>query len=138
MQPEKLAQIKGISSNKAKDISAGFKKQSGVRRLTEFLCSYGIQPVFALRMFKFYGSSAIEVVHENPYILASAHIGASFAEADSFALSLGIDGDSLNRVCGRRAHCFNTPRGVCLGIVERSEIAGLKSRDGVAHYLPAV
>lgn len=116
MQPEKLAQIKGISSNKAKDISAGFKKQSGVRRLTEFLCSYGIQPIFALRMFKFYGSSAIEVVHENPYILASAHIGASFAEADSFALSLGIDGDSLNRVCAAvvfelihnsgNGHCF--------------------------------
>ena len=40
MQPDKLAEIKGISASKAKDISAGFKKQAGVRRLTEFLCSY--------------------------------------------------------------------------------------------------
>ncbi len=120
MQPEKLAGIKGISSAKAKDISAGFKKQAGVRRLTEFLCSYGIQPIFALRMFKFYGNSAIEVVHENPYILASSHIGASFAEADSLALALGLDGDSLNRVCAAvvfelvhnsgNGHCF-IPRG---------------------------
>ncbi len=120
MQPEKLAEIKGISGSKAKDISAGFKKQAGVRRLTEFLCSYGIQPVFALRMFKFYGNSAIEVVHENPYILASSHIGASFAEADSLALALGLDGDSLNRVCAAvvfelvhnsgNGHCF-IPRG---------------------------
>lgn len=120
MQPEKLAEIKGISSSKAKDISAGFKKQAGVRRLTEFLCSYGIQPVFALRMFKVYGNSAIEVVHENPYILASSHIGASFAEADSLALALGLDGDSLNRVCAAvvfelvhnsgNGHCF-IPRG---------------------------
>ncbi len=120
MQPDKLAEIKGISSAKAKDISAGFKKQAGVRRLTEFLCSYGIQPVFALRMFKFYGNSAIEVVHENPYILSSAHIGASFAEADSLALALGLDGDSLNRVCAAvvfelmhnsgNGHCF-IPRG---------------------------
>ena len=120
MQPEKLAEIKGISSSKAKDISAGFKKQAGVRRLTEFLCSYGIQPVFALRMFKFYGNSAIEVVHENPYILASSHIGASFAEADSLALALGLDGDSLTRVCAAvvfelvhnsgNGHCF-IPRG---------------------------
>lgn len=120
MQPEKLAEIKGISSSKAKDISAGFKKQAGVRRLTEFLCSYGIQPVFALRMFKFYGNSAIEVVHENPYILASSHIGASFSEADSLALALGLDGDSLNRVCAAvvfelvhnsgNGHCF-IPRG---------------------------
>ena len=116
MQPEKLAEIKGISSSKAKDISAGFKKQAGVRRLTEFLCSYGIQPIFALRMFKFYGNSAIEVVHENPYILSSSHIGASFAEADSLALALGLDGDSLNRVCAAvvfelvhnsgNGHCF--------------------------------
>ena len=120
MQPEKLAEIKGISGSKAKDISAGFKKQAGVRRLTEFLCSYGIQPVFALRMFKFYGNYAIEVVHENPYILASSHIGASFAEADSLALALGLDGDSLNRVCAAvvfelvhnsgNGHCF-IPRG---------------------------
>ena len=120
MQPEKLAEIKGISSAKAKDISAGFKKQAGVRRLTEFLFSYGIQPIFALRMFKFYGNSAIEVVHENPYILSSSHIGASFAEADSLALALGLEGDSLNRVCAAvvfelvhnsgNGHCF-IPRG---------------------------
>lgn len=120
MQPEKLAEIKGISSAKAKDISVGFKKQAGVRRLTEFLCSYGIQPIFALRMFKFYGNSAIEVVHENPYILSSSHIGASFAEADSLALALGLEGDSLNRVCAAvvfelvhnsgNGHCF-IPRG---------------------------
>lgn len=120
MQPEKLAEIKGISIAKAKDISAGFKKQAGVRRLTEFLCSYGIQPIFALRMFKFYGNSAIEVVHENPYILSSSHIGASFAEADSLALALGLEGDSLNRVCAAvvfelvhnsgNGHCF-IPRG---------------------------
>ena len=87
-----------------------------MRRLTEFLCSYGIQPIFALRMFKFYGNSAIEVVHENPYILSSSHIGASFAEADSLALALGLDGDSLNRVCAAvvfelvhnsgNGHCF--------------------------------
>lgn len=120
MHPEKLAEIKGISSSKAKDIGTGFKKQAGVRRLTEFLCSYGIQPIFALKMFKFYGNSAIDIVHENPYILASSHIGASFAEADALALALGIEGDSINRVCAAlifelahnsgNGHCF-IPRG---------------------------
>lgn len=116
MHPEKLAEIRGIGLNKAKEISAGFKKQAGVRRLTEFLCSYGIQPIFALRLFKFYGDSAIEIVHENPYILSSSHIGASFAEADTLALEIGIDGDSPNRVCAAvifelihnsgNGHCF--------------------------------
>lgn len=116
MQPEKLAEIKGIGAGKAKEISAGFKKQAGVRRLTEFLCSYGIQPLFALRLFKFYGDSALEIIYENPYILSSPHIGASFAEADGLALELGIDGDSANRVCAAvifelmhnsgNGHCF--------------------------------
>lgn len=136
MQPEKLAEIKGISSSKAKDISAGFKKQAGVRRLTEFLCSYGIQPVFALRMFKFYGNSAIEVVHENPYILASSHIGASFAEADSLALALGLDGDSLNRVCA--AVVFELVHNSCNGhcFIPRGKLTMATSQlIGVAHEL---
>ena len=116
MQPEKLAEIRGIGPSKAKEISAGFRKQAGVRRLTEFLCSYGIQPIFALRLFKFYGDSALEIIHENPYILSSSHIGASFAEADGLALELGIEGDSMNRVCAAvifelihnsgNGHCF--------------------------------
>ena len=116
MQPEKLAEVKGIGPGKAKEISAAFKKQAGVRRLTEFLCSYGIQPIFALRLFKFYGDSALEIIHENPYILSSSHIGASFAEADGLALELGIEGDSMNRVCAAaifelihnsgNGHCF--------------------------------
>lgn len=116
MHPEKIAEIKGIGESKAKSICKSFKRQSGVRRLMEFLCSYNIQPVFALRLYKFYGDSALEVVNENPYILASAHIGASFAEADALALDLGIEGDSLNRVAAAvtfellhnsgNGHCF--------------------------------
>ena len=116
MKPEKLAEIKGIGMTKAKEICASFKKQAGVRRLTEFLCSYGILPIFALRLFKFYGNSALEIIHENPYIIASTHIGASFAEADNLALELGIEGDSINRASAAvifelrhnsgNGHCF--------------------------------
>lgn len=64
----------------------------------EFLCAYKIQPVYALRLYKFYGDSALEVVQENPYILAVSHIGASFADADNLALELGIEGNSPNRI----------------------------------------
>ena len=116
MQPEKIAEIKGISISKAQEMSRQFRRQAGVRRLMEFLCSYGLQPIFALRLYKFYGDAAIDTVHENPYILAAAHIGASFAEADNLALELGIDGDSPNRVCAAaefelrhnsgNGHCF--------------------------------
>ncbi len=116
MQPEKLAEIKGIGSSKARDICASFKKQAGVRRLTEFLCAYNIQPLIALRLYKSYGDSALEVVHENPYIISASHIGASFAEADNLALELGIEGDSVNRISAAavfelqhnsgNGHCF--------------------------------
>lgn len=116
MHPEKLAEIKGISLTKAKDLSASFKKQAGVRRLTEFLCAYGIKPLVALKLYRAYGSSALETVHENPYIISASHIGASFAEADNLALELGIEGDSINRISAAvlfelqhnsgNGHCF--------------------------------
>ncbi len=116
MQPERLAEIKGIGASKAKDICASFKKQAGVRRLTEFLCAYSIQPLIALKLYKSYGDSALEVVHENPYIISASHIGASFAEADNLALELGIEGDSINRISAAavfelqhnsgNGHCF--------------------------------
>ena len=116
MHPEKLAEIKGISLTKAKDLSASFKKQAGVRRLTEFLCAYGIKPLVALKLYRAYGSAALETVHENPYIISASHIGASFAEADNLALELGIEGDSINRISSAvlfelqhnsgNGHCF--------------------------------
>lgn len=116
MHPEKLAEIKGISLTKAKDLSASFKKQAGVRRLTEFLCAYGIKPLVALKLYRAYGSAALETVNENPYIISASHIGASFAEADNLALELGIDGDSINRISAAvlfelqhnsgNGHCF--------------------------------
>ncbi len=116
MHPEKLAEIKGISLTKAKDLSASFKKQAGVRRLTEFLCAYGIKPLVALKLYRTYGSAALEKVQENPYIISASHIGASFAEADNLALELGIEGDSINRISAAvlfelqhnsgNGHCF--------------------------------
>ena len=116
MHPEKLAEIKGISLTKAKDLSASFKKQAGVRRLTEFLCAYGIKPLVALKLYRAYGSAALETVHENPYIISASHIGASFAEADNLALELGVEGDSINRISAAvlfelqhnsgNGHCF--------------------------------
>ena len=116
MHPEKLAEIKGISLTKAKDLSASFKKQAGVRRLTEFLCAYGIKPLVALKLYRAYGSAALETVHENPYIISASHIGASFSEADNLALELGIEGDSINRISAAvlfelqhnsgNGHCF--------------------------------
>lgn len=96
--PEKLAAIKGISLEKAKRMSMDFRRQAGVRRIMEFVCSFGIRPVLAMRMYKFYGEEAMELLRENPYILATSHIGGRFSEADALALEMGLDGDSRNRI----------------------------------------
>ena len=118
--PEKLAQIKGISLQKAVQMSETFRRQTGLRRLMEFICSFGLRPILAIRLYRYYADSAISILQENPYILASSHIGGSFAEADDMALELGIELQSENRIAAAAifeleynaggGHCF-IPRG---------------------------
>ena len=96
--PEKLAQLKGISLKKAQEMSETLRRQLGLRRLMEFLIGHGIRPQIAIRLYRFYGDRALELVQENPYILSSQDIGGSFSDADRLALELGMDGDSAERV----------------------------------------
>lgn len=112
---EQLAQIKGISAAKAKQISGSFRQQAGVRMLMEFVCSFGLRPVLAMRMYKYYGDEAIKLLRENPFILASDYIGGSFAEADAMALELGIEGNSKNRIAAAALFelVHNTGNGHC-------------------------
>lgn len=112
---EQLAQIKGISAAKAKQISGSFRRQAGVRMLMEFVCSFGLRPVLAMRMYKYYGDEAIKLLRENPFILASDYIGGSFAEADAMALELGIEGNSKNRIAAAALFelVHNTGNGHC-------------------------
>ncbi|MBR1456034.1 MAG: ATP-dependent RecD-like DNA helicase [Oscillospiraceae bacterium] len=96
--PAQLAQIKGISSQKALQMSRSFRRQTGVRRLMEFVCSFGLRPILAMQLYKHYGDEALELLRQNPYLLAASHIGGSFAEADHLAREMGLDGNSSNRI----------------------------------------
>ena len=114
--PQLLAKIRGISAAKAEQISKSFRRQAGVRRLMEFVCSFGLRPILAMRTYKFYGDDALALLRDNPYILATEHIGGSFAEADTMALEMGVDSYSKNRICAAvlfelvhnsgNGHCF--------------------------------
>ena len=114
--PQLLTKIRGISAAKAEQIAKSFRRQAGVRRLMEFVCSFGLRPILAMRMYKFYGDKALELLRDNPYILATEHIGGSFAEADTMALEMGVDSYSKNRICAAvlfelvhnsgNGHCF--------------------------------
>ena len=66
-EPERLAVIKGISKDKAKIISAEFKKQFAVRTVILGLEKYGLTPSECIRIFKELGVNAVEIVEENPY-----------------------------------------------------------------------
>lgn len=123
--PDKLAKIKGISAAKAQQISKSFRRQAGVRRIMEFVCSFGLRPVLAMRMYRFYGDEAMGILRENPYILASSHIGGSFSEADTLALEMGLEGNSMNRI---KAACLfelvhNSGNGHCF--IPREKLAAV-------------
>ena len=123
--PGQLATIKGISSAKAVQMSKSFRQQAGVRRLMEFICSFGLRPILAMRMYKYYGDEALELLRDNPYLLAATHIGGSFAEADTLALEMGMDGFSRNRI--QAAVLFelrhNTGNGHCF--IPREKLAAV-------------
>ena len=97
-EPEKLDRIRGISLSRARQISKDFRRQAGMRRLTEFVCSFGLRPILAMRVYRYYGDQGLDLLRENPYILASEHIGGSFAEADIMAQEIGVDSYSPRRI----------------------------------------
>ena len=97
-KPQELSQIRGIGAAKAAQISKSFRQQAGLRMLMEFVCSFGLRPVLAMRMYKYYGDEALESLRENPYLLCSTLVGGTFREADTMALNLGMGGSSKNRI----------------------------------------
>ncbi len=118
--PERIAEIKGISLQKANEMSAAFRRDHTVRRLSELMCRFGISPIYALRIYKYHGADAYEALCEDPYILASEAIGGNFFDADKLAVELGFDGDGFSRISAAitfelqhnttNGHCF-IPRG---------------------------
>ena len=97
-EPEKLTLIKGVSLKKAMQVSEGFNKQMGMRRLMEFLVRHQIHPRVAMRLYACYGDDALAAVRHDPYVLTAERIGVGFSDADHLALSLGFESDSPQRV----------------------------------------
>ena len=126
--PEQLAEIRGITREKALRMSAEFRRQAGMRRLMEFLCGHGLRPLLAVRLYKFYGEDAMDVIGGDPYIISAPHIGGSFAEADHLAFDLGCESDDPNRV--RAAVVFelrhNAGNGHCF--IPREQLAAATAK----------
>ncbi len=102
--PEKLARINGISKKKALEIGEEFVKQQGMRNIVMYLQKFGITPLSAVKIFKRYGSSAVEAVKENPYILSDAVYNIGFKAADKIALEMGVKPNDPIRIEAATKH----------------------------------
>ncbi len=96
--PEDLAIIKGISLEKAKNISEEYKKQFGIRDLMLMLNPYQISMEKCISIYQRYGTNAIEKIKQNPYILCADEIDLSFEKVETVAFDLGISRDNEMRL----------------------------------------
>jgi exodeoxyribonuclease V alpha subunit len=96
--PDWLREIDGIGPVRAASIIAAWAEQKAVREIMVFLHSHGVGTARAVRIFKTYGTDAIQVMTENPYRLAHDIRGIGFKTADAIAMKLGIDKAAMVRV----------------------------------------
>ena len=96
--PMQLTQIPGISEKKAQEMSESFQKQSGIRRLIEFLTIYHLPAQLAVRLYRAYGELAQEALRDDPYLLTDGYYRADFSQVDAFAIALGVSADDERRV----------------------------------------
>nr|WP_325185252.1 ATP-dependent RecD-like DNA helicase [uncultured Oscillibacter sp.] len=97
-EPERLSTVKGVTAKKAQEIAEGFRQHIGLRRLMAFLAQYQLPPVLAMHLRRLYGGAALEMVRQNPYLLAGDGWGVPFSSADEIAMSLGLSAESSCRV----------------------------------------
>ena len=97
-QPERLAEIKGISKAKAIDIAESFLENWEVWQIVGFLERFGIGAEFAKKVYELLGINAIEQIEADPYILIDIARGVDFKQIDKMALDLGIQYDNEKRI----------------------------------------
>lgn len=96
--PSKLKKVKGISSERAIEISESFMESWGVWQIVEFLKKFNMGIENAKKIYDKLGAMAIETINENPYILIDFVRGVNFKQIDDMALKLGTDEGSLKRI----------------------------------------
>lgn len=143
-EPERLAEVKGISMKMAISIAEQFSEKKQMRHAMIFLQDYGISMNMAVKIYKKYKDNVYEVLHKNPYKLAEDIHGIGFKLADSIARKAGFSQDSSYRVqagiiyalqqSGTRGHCYLPEDEL---IAEASEIL-MVDKETVSHETDAL
>ena len=97
-EPERLAEIKGISERKAREIAEQVEEKKDMRKAMIYLQKYGISTKLAAKIYQYYGIRVYKVLEENPYQLADNIEGVGFRTADEIAAKIGIHTDSDYRI----------------------------------------
>jgi len=96
--PERLREVAGIGPKRAEKITSAWADQKVIREIMVFLHQHGVGTARAVRIFKTYGTDAVQVMSENPYRLARDIRGIGFRTADLIAEKLGIEKTAMIRV----------------------------------------
>ena len=97
-EPERLAEISGISDKRAQEIGEEFRLQVGMRSLLEFFALHHLSAELAVKTYKLYGEAAMDMLYDDPYMLTEEGLEAPFGAVDRFAIDLGFAGDDPRRV----------------------------------------
>ena len=97
-EPERLAEIKGISERKAQEIAQQTEEKRELRQAMIFLQNYGISLSLAVKIYQTYQLDMYRIIQENPYRMAEDVTGVGFKIADEIAHRVGIHLDSDFRI----------------------------------------
>lgn len=97
-EPERLAEIKGISERKTMEIASQMEEKKDMRKSMIYLQKYGISTKLAAKIYQRYGMKVHQILEENPYRLADDIEGVGFRTADEIAARIGIHTDSDYRI----------------------------------------
>ena len=97
-EPERLAEIKGISERKAREIASQVEEKKDMRQAMIYLQKFGISTTLAAKIYQHYGRNVYRTIEENPYHLADHVPGVGFKTADEIAMKIGIHTDSDFRI----------------------------------------
>lgn len=97
-EPKRLAEIKGITEERAEEIAEEFNEKWGLWQIVEFLEKFGIGASNSKKVYDKLGSKAVETIENNPYVLVDITYGVDFFKIDKIAIQLGTEINSFERI----------------------------------------
>ena len=106
-EPERLAEVRGISSNMAEKIAVKYSENKSYRSVLMFLSKYGISMKNSMKIYTEFGDEIYNVINKNPYKIADYVSGIGFKTVDAIAMQVGIASDSKYRIKSAVTYALN-------------------------------